>query len=163
MTEGPKHLRLTLSSHPPTLNGISLAPDRSVKDLDVIISQDLSFASHRKIDLKNKIFSSSHLSIHELDFFNAFLSGCINNSLKSIELIQNTAARTLTKNYEHISPVLPSLPLVLPDCPPRHFCSLGAGLAIKKKSRTGGRAFCYRAPLLWNNLLQTFVPSLSLD
>ena len=39
------------------------------------------------------------------------LSGCSINSIKSLQLIQNAAARTLTrtKKYEHISPVLASL------------------------------------------------------
>src|SRR4029434_1185781 len=46
-----------------------------------------------------------------LDYCNALLSGCSINSIKSFQLIQNAAARTLTrtKKYEHISPVLASL------------------------------------------------------
>src|SRR4029434_4902437 len=46
-----------------------------------------------------------------LDYCNALLSGCSNNSIKSLQFIQNAAACTLTrtKKYEHISPVLASL------------------------------------------------------
>src|SRR4029434_1674946 len=46
-----------------------------------------------------------------LDYCNALLSGCSINSIKSLQLIQNAAARTLTrtKKYEHISPELASL------------------------------------------------------
>src|SRR4029434_2008043 len=45
------------------------------------------------------------------EYCNALLSGCSNNSKKSLQLIQNAAARTLTrtKKYEHIPPVLASL------------------------------------------------------
>src|SRR4029434_1650828 len=46
-----------------------------------------------------------------LDYCNALLSRCSINSIKSLQLIQKAAARTLTrtKKYEHISPVLASL------------------------------------------------------
>ena len=46
-----------------------------------------------------------------LDYCNALLSGCANASLKPLQLVQNTAARILTrtKHFEHITPVLASL------------------------------------------------------
>ena len=46
-----------------------------------------------------------------LDYCNALLSGCSNNSIKSLQLLQNTAAQTLTRTikYKHISRVLASL------------------------------------------------------
>ena len=46
-----------------------------------------------------------------LDYCNALLSGCVNASLKPLQLVQKTAARILTRTkcFEHITPVLPSL------------------------------------------------------
>ncbi|KAJ8397435.1 hypothetical protein AAFF_G00439840, partial [Aldrovandia affinis] len=118
---------------------------------------------------------------------NALLSGCSNASLRSLQLVQNAAARILTrtKKYEHISPVLASLhwlpinyrvdykvllltykvlhglapsyltDLLHPYNPPRSLRSQDAGnLVVPRisKNTAGGRAFSYRAPLLWNSL-----------
>ena len=48
MLVGPKHLRKTLSSHRPTLDGITLISNTSIKNLGVIINQDLLLDSHIK-------------------------------------------------------------------------------------------------------------------
>ena len=48
MLPGPKQLRMTLSSHLPTLNGISFTSNTSTKNLYVIINQDLLLDSHIK-------------------------------------------------------------------------------------------------------------------
>ena len=122
-----------------------------------------------------------------LDYCNVLLSGCTNSALKRLQLVQNAAARVLTrtKKCEHISPVLKTLhwlpiqfridykivlltyealkglapeylsELLIPYSPPRLLCSQDAGyLTIPRISRItmGGRAFSYRAPILWNNL-----------
>ncbi|KAJ8390571.1 hypothetical protein AAFF_G00101770, partial [Aldrovandia affinis] len=122
-----------------------------------------------------------------LDYCNALLSGCSNASLRSLQLVQNAAARILTrtKKYEHISPVLASLhwlpinyrvdykvllltykvlhglapsyltDLLHPYNPPRSLRSQDAdNLVVPRisKNTAGGRAFSYRAPLLWNSL-----------
>ena len=46
-----------------------------------------------------------------MDYCNALLSGCANASLKPLQLVQNAAARILTRKkcFEHITPVLASL------------------------------------------------------
>ena len=122
-----------------------------------------------------------------LDYCNALLSGCANAFLKPQQLVQNAAARILTrtKRFGHITPVLASLhwlpikfridfkvllitfkalnglappylkDLLHPYIPARTLRSQNAGLLIVPrvgKCTLGGRAFSYRAPLLWNNL-----------
>ena len=49
--------------------------------------------------------------LNRFDYCNALLSGCANSTLKGLQLIQNAAARILTRRrrIEHISPVLASL------------------------------------------------------
>ena len=116
-----------LSSHLPTLDGISLTSNTSIKNLGVIINQDLLLDSHIKQISKTLLFHLRNIAkirkvlslqdaekrIHacitsRLDYCNSLLSGCSNNSIQSLQLIQNAAACTLTrtKKYEHISPVL---------------------------------------------------------
>ena len=48
MLAGPDQLRMTLYSHPPTLYGIPLTPNTSIKNLGVTINQDLLLDSNIK-------------------------------------------------------------------------------------------------------------------
>ncbi len=52
-----------------------------------------------------------HLFTSRLDYCNSLLSGCSNKSLRTLQIIQNAAARVLTgtKIRDHISPILASL------------------------------------------------------
>ena len=101
-----------------------------IKDLGVTLDSDLAFDAHIKnisrVDfyhLRNISKIWKMLSLHNaeklvhafvtsrLDYCNALLSGCANSTLKGLQIIQNAAARTLTRTtrFEHISPVLASL------------------------------------------------------
>ncbi len=127
---GPKYLRNFLSNDIVTLNDITLASSTTVRNLGVIFDQNLSFDSHIKqisrtafFHLRNIAKIRSILSqkdaeklVHafvtsRLDYCNSFLSGCTKKSLKTLQLIQNAAARVLTgtRKRDHISPVLASL------------------------------------------------------
>uniref|UniRef100_A0A3Q3K2M1 Reverse transcriptase domain-containing protein n=1 Tax=Monopterus albus TaxID=43700 RepID=A0A3Q3K2M1_MONAL len=203
---GPENLRNLLSNHIVTLIDIALSSSTTVRNLGVIFDQNMSFKSHinqasrsaffhlRNIAKIRSILSQSDAEklVHafvtsRLDYCNSLLSGCPNNSLKSLQLIQNAAARVLTgtSKRDHISPILASLhwlpvkfriefkillltykalnnkaplyhkDLVEPYHPNRALRSQSAGLLVVPRvhrSRMGGRAFSYQAPLLWNQL-----------
>uniref|UniRef100_A0A669DT12 Reverse transcriptase domain-containing protein n=1 Tax=Oreochromis niloticus TaxID=8128 RepID=A0A669DT12_ORENI len=203
---GPENLRNMVSKQILTLDGITLASSNAVRNLGVIFDQDMSFNAHIKQICKTAFFHLCNISkirnilsqsdaeklVHafitsRLDYCNSLLSGCPKNSLKSLQLIQNAAARVLTgtRKREQISPVLASLhwlpvksriefkillltykvlnnqapsylnDLVVPYHPIRALRSHTAGLLVVPrvfKSRMGGRAFSFQAPLLWNQL-----------
>uniref|UniRef100_A0A674PN03 Reverse transcriptase domain-containing protein n=1 Tax=Takifugu rubripes TaxID=31033 RepID=A0A674PN03_TAKRU len=205
MVFGPEPLRDRLD-HMITLDGISLTSSLSVRNLGVTFDQNLSFNSHIKLVSRSAFFHLRNISkirkllmqpdaeklVHafvtsRLDYCNSLLSGCPNNSLRSLQLIQNAAARVLTgiDKRDHISPVMASLhwlpvkfritfktllltykalrglapsyleELVIPYQPNRPLRSQNAGLLVVprvSRSRMGGRAFSYQAPLLWNQL-----------
>ncbi len=46
-----------------------------------------------------------------LDYFNALLGGCPASSINKLQIVQNAAARVLTRSrkYDHITPILQSL------------------------------------------------------
>ena len=125
---GPKNLRDSMSTA--TLDGITLASSTTVRNLGVIFDQDLSFNSHIKQTSRTAFFHLRNITkirrilsktdaeklIHafvtsRLDYCNSLLSGCPNKSIKTLQLIQNAAARVLTgtRKRDHISPVLASL------------------------------------------------------
>ncbi|RCU38734.1 hypothetical protein DVA76_17340, partial [Acinetobacter baumannii] len=127
---GPKHLRDALCIDIVTLDGIALASSTTVRNLGVTFDQDMSFNAHIKqtsrtafFHLRNIIKIRHILSqkdaeklVHafvtsRLDYCNSLLSGCPDKSLKTLQLIQNAAARVLTgtSKREHISPILASL------------------------------------------------------
>uniref|UniRef100_A0A8C6M380 Reverse transcriptase domain-containing protein n=1 Tax=Nothobranchius furzeri TaxID=105023 RepID=A0A8C6M380_NOTFU len=126
---GPEIQKRKLFSQSPDLNGIKLFSKNKVRNLGVI-DQDMSFKSHVKqvcriffFHLRNIAKIRSILSrsdteklVHvfitsRLDYCNSLLSGSPHNSVKSLQLVQNAAARVLMriKKRDHISPVLASL------------------------------------------------------
>uniref|UniRef100_A0A8C4DRA9 Reverse transcriptase domain-containing protein n=1 Tax=Dicentrarchus labrax TaxID=13489 RepID=A0A8C4DRA9_DICLA len=127
---GPKNLRDSWSKDIVTLDCINLASSTTVRNLGVIFDQDLSFNSHIKQTSRTAFFHLRNIRkirhilsqtdaeklIHafvtsRLDYCNSLLSGCPNKSIKTLQLIQNAAARVLTgtRKRDHISPVLASL------------------------------------------------------
>ncbi|XP_028454707.1 uncharacterized protein LOC114569086, partial [Perca flavescens] len=127
---GPKHLRTSLSKDIATLDGIALASSTTVRNLGVIFDQDISFNANLKQTSRTAFFHLRNIAkirnilsqndaeklVHafvtsRLDYCNSLLSGCSNKSLKTLQLIQNAAARVLTrtKKRDHVSPVLASL------------------------------------------------------
>ncbi|XP_074496841.1 uncharacterized protein LOC141770891 [Sebastes fasciatus] len=127
---GPEHLRNKLSNDIVTLDGIALASSTTVRNLGVVFHQDMSFNSHIKQTSRTAFFHLRNIAkirhilcqndaeklVHafvtsRLDYCNSLLSGCSNKSLKTLQLIQNAAARVLTRTrkIDHITPVLASL------------------------------------------------------
>ncbi|XP_029903354.1 uncharacterized protein LOC115356335 [Myripristis murdjan] len=127
---GPKYLRESVSNDIAILDGITLAPSSTVRNLGVIFDVDLSFTSHIKQISKTAFFHLRNISklrhilsqndaeklIHafvtsRLDYRNSLLSGCTSKSLKTLQLVQNAAARVLTRTRrrDHITPILASL------------------------------------------------------
>ncbi|XP_060760437.1 uncharacterized protein LOC132870681, partial [Neoarius graeffei] len=203
---GPHTARSKFSDYTVTLDGLSVSSRAAVKDLGVIIDPSLSFETH--IDnitriaffhLRNIAKIRNLMSLHDaeklvhafvtsrLDYCNALLSGCSNKCINKLQLVQNAAARVLTRTrkYDHIMPVLSTLhwlpikfridykillltfkalnglapqylsELLLLYDPPRLLRSKGAGYLLVPrivKATSGGRAFSYKAPLLWNSL-----------
>ena len=127
---GPEHLRDQLSGDVVSVDGIALASNTTVKNLGVIFDQDLTFNSHVKQISRTAFFHLRNISkirhilsqkdaeklVHafvtsRLDYCNSLLAGCSNKSLRSLQLIQNAAARVLTKTKkrDHITPALAAL------------------------------------------------------
>ena len=127
---GPKFLRQKLSAYMPNIDGISITSSAVIEDLGVTLDSNLAFDAHIKnilgvsfYHLRNISKIWKMLSLHNaeklvhafftsrLDYCNALLSGRANSTLKGLQVIQNAAARILTRTrrFEHISPVLASL------------------------------------------------------
>ncbi len=114
-----------------------------------------------------------------LDYCNALLGGCPASSINKLQVVQNAAARVLTRSrkYDHITPILQYrisykillltykalnglAPAYLTSLlsrynPSRSLRSQNSGLLVVPriaKSTKGGRAFSYLAPKLWNSL-----------
>ncbi len=99
--------------------------------------------------------SNAEMLIHvfmtsRLDYSNALLGGCSSRLINKLQLVQNTAARVLTRNrkYDHISPVLSTLHWF----PIKH-CIHFKILLITYKSLTG------LAPQYLSDLLSHYSPS----
>ncbi len=102
----------------------------TVKNLSVILDSNLSFENHISHVTKKAFFhlrniaklrnmltvSDAEKLVHafmtsRLDCCNALLGGCPAPSLNKLQIVQNAAARVLTRSgkYDHITPILQSL------------------------------------------------------
>ncbi len=110
------------------LDSSSQTTKNQIKNLGVILETDLSFSSHVKAVTKSAYYhlkniarircfvSSQDLEKHafitsRVDYCNGLLTGLPKKTIRQLQLIQNAAARILTrtKKSDHITPVLRSL------------------------------------------------------
>ena len=124
---GPKRHRPTVST---LLEANGFKCSTEAKNLGVTLDCDLNFNKHFSNITKSAIFQLRSISkirsfisfsdaqtiIHafvtnHLDYCNSLFSGLPQKSINRLQLVQNTAARVLTRTrkYEHITPVLASL------------------------------------------------------
>ncbi len=125
---GPKNSTQNLLDHRLQLDGC-LVPSSTVKNLGVVLDSYLSFENHISHVTKTALFhlrtiaklrnmlsvSDAEKLIHafmtsRLDYCNALLGGCPASSINKLQIVQNAAARVLTKSkkYDHITPILQS-------------------------------------------------------
>uniref|UniRef100_A0A8C1PDB8 Reverse transcriptase domain-containing protein n=1 Tax=Cyprinus carpio TaxID=7962 RepID=A0A8C1PDB8_CYPCA len=111
-------------------DGCSVNSSSSVRNLGVLLDSNLSLESHVSSICKTAFFhlknisklrpmlsmSNAEMLIHafmtsRLDYCNALLAGSSARLVNKLQLVQNAAARVLTRTrkYDHISPVLSTL------------------------------------------------------
>ncbi len=138
----------------------------TVKNLGVILDSNLSFENHisnvtktaffhlRNIaKLRNMLSVSDAFMSSRLDYCNALLGGCPASSINKLQIVQNAAARVLTRSrkYDHITPILQSLHWL-----PIKFCISYKILLIVYKALND------LAPAYRTNLLSRYNPTRSL-
>ncbi|KAI2657273.1 RNA-directed DNA polymerase from mobile element jockey [Labeo rohita] len=126
---GPKNNTQNLLTYNLQLDGCTVT-STTVKSLGVILDSNLSFENHISHVTKTAFFhlrniaklqnmlpvSDAEKLVHafmtsRLDYCNALLGGCSASSINKLQIVQNAAARVLTRSrkYDHITPILKSL------------------------------------------------------
>ncbi len=126
---GPKDSTQNLLDYNLQLDGCTVTSS-TVKNLGVILDSNLSFENHISNVTKTAFFHLRNISklrnmlsvsdaeklVHafmtsRLDYCNALLGGCPASSINKLQIVQNAAARVLTRSrkYDHITPILQSL------------------------------------------------------
>ena len=124
---GKKEERLKIATF---LETKGLKARDTVKNLGVLIDSDLNFNSHMKSITKSSFYHLKNISKHRglmlkhdlekimhalmtsrIDYCNSLFTGLPKKTIKQLQLIQNAAARVLTKTrkFDHITPILRSL------------------------------------------------------
>lgn len=124
---GAKEERLKVSTQ---LQMVMLKTTNQARNLGVVMDSDLNFNSHIKTVTKSAYYHLKNISrikglmsqqdleklVHafifsRLDYCNSVFTGLPKKSIRQLQLIQNAAARVLTKTkkVDHITPVLRSL------------------------------------------------------
>ncbi len=125
----PKNSTQNLLDYNLQLDGCTVTSS-TVKNLGVILDSNLSFENHISNVTKTAFFHLRNISklrnmlsvsdaeklVHafmtsRLDYCNALLGGCPASSINKLQIVQNAAARVLTRSrkYDHITPILQSL------------------------------------------------------
>ncbi|XP_072769508.1 uncharacterized protein [Nerophis lumbriciformis] len=127
---GPARHRHLFNNTTLTFDNQTITQGDSVKNLGIIFDPALSFESHIKSVTKTAFFhlrniakirsilstSDAEIIIHafvtsRLNYCNVLFSGLPKSSIKRLQLVQNAAARLLTRTrkFDHITPILAHL------------------------------------------------------
>ncbi len=125
-TKKKKNITQNLLDYNLQLDGCPVTSS-TVKNLGVILDSNLSFEKHISNVTKTAFFhlrniaklrnmlpvSDAEKLVHafmtsRLDYCNALLGGCPASSINKLQVVQNAAARVLTRSrkYDHITPIL---------------------------------------------------------
>ncbi|KAF7694858.1 hypothetical protein HF521_006581, partial [Silurus meridionalis] len=148
------------------LEGCFVTTSSTVKDLGVILDSNLSFKNHINQVIKTDFFhlrnmlsiSDAEKLVHafmtsRIDYCNALLGGFPALLINKLQLVQNAAARVLTRSrkYDHITPILSSL----------HWLPVKFRIDFKLLLLTF-KALNGLAPMYLSNLLKHYNPSRSI-
>ncbi len=147
-------------------------PSSTVKNMGVVLDSNLSFENHTSHVTKTAFFHLRNIAMlwnmlsvsdaeklthafmtSRLDYCNALLAGCPASSLSKLQIVQNAAARVLTRSrkYDHIIPILRSL----------HWLPIKFRISYKILSLTY-KALNGLAPVYLTSLLSCYNPTRSL-